>query len=180
MLSQGYFLIECLPIILIFLRFLPSVDSLMYNKVGATTESFTTFTAFIEFPPMVEPLMLEKYWTPVELAALRIVIGFLLSVDSLMLNQDWIKTETFPVLLMCVNLHHGWCPHSYTWIPSTVLTFKGFLLGVTSLDLSCSWRFSHSAYTHRASLYHGVSDDKGGGDSDWKLVHIPDMSVVFL
>lgn len=66
-------------------------------KLELTAGSFPTCVALMELLSSVEPLVLEEDGAAAEgLAALPTLIRLCSSVDSLMLNQGHVRTETFP------------------------------------------------------------------------------------
>lgn len=88
------------PTLNAFIRFLPSMDSLVIDKPRILAKSFSTFKTFVRFFSSVDSLVLHEDGTPAEcFPTLNTSIGFLPTVDSLMKNKGWALTEVFPTFV---------------------------------------------------------------------------------
>lgn len=88
------------PTLNAFIRFLPSMDSLVINKPRILAKGFSTFKTFVRFFSSMDSLMLHKDRTSAEcFPTFDTSVRFLPTVDSLMKNEGWALTEVFSTFI---------------------------------------------------------------------------------
>ena len=129
-----------LPTFLTFIRFLPSMNCLMYSKVSNTTKGLPTFFALIGFHTRMYSLMFSKViMKPKGLPTIVTFMGSLPSMNCLMYSKVPHTTKGSPTFLAFIGsltrIHTGCCM-------TTDCCLKAFLHSLHSYDFSIAWIFS--------------------------------------